>query len=74
MVVVEVAAADGEVAEEIIVVAAEMAEMAEVKTHSRTPSPTPGQPEGQDTPPHLLKPVVTATINMVRMLGIVWHP
>ena len=74
MVVVEVAAADGEVAEEIIVVAAEMVEMAEVKTHSRTPSPTPGQPEGQDTPPRLLRPVVTATTDTGQKLGFVWHP
>ena len=44
------------------------------KIKTRTKTRTKLHQEVQDTPPHLLKLVVTAIINMVRMLGIVWHP
>ena len=34
--------------------------------------PTPE--EGQDTPPHLQKPVATGIMSTVRTLGSVWNP
>ena len=70
-----VAAAEIGAAAEVTAVVVEAEAAAETEaTETKTRVPTQATPEGQDTPPHLLKPVVTATINMVRMLGIVWHP
>ena len=71
---VVVAAAEIGAAAEVTAVVVEAEAAAETEaTETKTRVPTQATPEGQDTPPHPLNPVVTTIINTGRMLGTVWH-